>query len=69
VSGCPRVLRPDRRHDGDMAKLTDKIAKFARSQRGQRLLRKAEEYAGRPENQRRLAQLRDRLTRRRSQGR
>jgi len=52
-----------------MAKLTDKIAKFARSQRGQRLLRKAEEYAGRPENQRRLAQLRDRLTRRRSQGR
>jgi hypothetical protein len=48
-----------------MAKLTDKIAKFARSQPGQRLLRKAEEYAGRPENQRRLARLRDRLARRR----
>lgn len=44
-----------------MTKLTDKIATFARSPRGQRLLQQAQAYAARPENQRRLARIRERL--------
>jgi len=53
-----------------MAKLTDKIARFARSPRGRRLLQRAQDYAARPENQRRLAELRERLAaRRRTSGR
>ena len=49
-----------------MASITDKIMKFTRSPRGQRLVQRAQQYATRPENQRRLAQLRERLARRRS---
>jgi hypothetical protein len=48
-----------------MTSLTDKIARFARGRRGQQLMRQAQEYAGRPENQRRLAKLRERLASRR----
>jgi hypothetical protein len=44
-----------------MSSMTDKIAKFARSQQGQRLVHKVQQYVTRPENQRRLAQLRQRL--------
>jgi hypothetical protein len=44
-----------------MSSMADKIAKFARSQQGQRLVHKVQQYVARPENQRRLAQLRQRL--------
>jgi hypothetical protein len=48
-----------------MASITDKIMKFTRSPRGQRLVQQVQLYAARPENQRRIAQLRERLARRR----
>ena len=65
VSGFARVFHPAGGHSGVMASITDKIAKFARSPRGQQLVRQAQEYAARPENQRRLARLRERLAARR----
>jgi hypothetical protein len=52
-----------------MASITDRIMKFARSPRGQRLVRQVQRYAARPENQRRLGQLRERLGRRPPGGR
>jgi hypothetical protein len=44
-----------------MSSLANKIAKFLRSPRGQQFVGKVRQYASRPENQRRIAQLRDRL--------
>jgi hypothetical protein len=44
-----------------MASIGQRIEKFLRSPRGQQLIVKAREYASRPENQRRLGQLRERL--------
>lgn len=47
-----------------MASITDRLAKFARSQQGQRAIAKAKEVAEKPENRRRVEQLRERLVRR-----
>jgi hypothetical protein len=41
--------------------ISHKIAAFLRSRNGQRLVQQAQRFAARPENQRRLAQLRQRL--------
>jgi len=48
-----------------MSRIATRIATFLRGSRGQRLVQKVERYAARPENQRRLAQLRQRLADRR----
>ena len=39
----------------------NKIASFLRSRNGQRLVERAQRFAERPENQRRLAQIRERI--------
>ena len=65
TSGRRRAGARSRGHRRGMASITDKIMKFTRSPRGQRLVQQAQQYAARPENQRRLAQLRERLARRR----
>lgn len=48
-----------------MAKLFGKIAAFVRSPQGKRLINQAQEQAAKPENRRRLEQLRQRMTRKR----
>ena len=45
--------------------MRDRITEFTRSPRGKRLLHNAQRYAERPENQRRLAQVRTWLASRR----
>jgi hypothetical protein len=45
-------------------KLGQKLAAFVRSPRGQQLAGQARQFAAKPENQRKLAQLRNRLTKR-----
>ncbi|HVQ90999.1 MAG TPA: hypothetical protein VMU51_08175 [Mycobacteriales bacterium] len=42
-----------------------KLTEFIRGPRGQQLIHKAQRYAAKPENQRRIAQLRARLAARR----
>ena len=39
-----------------------KLTEFIRGPRGQQLIQKAQQYAAKPDNQRRIAQLRARLT-------
>jgi hypothetical protein len=48
-----------------MASITKRIKDFARSPRGQQLLDQAKEQANKPENRRRLEELRRRYTKRR----
>lgn len=48
-----------------MASLTRKIAEFARSPMGRQIAARAKEYAARPENRRKIEELRARLTKRR----
>lgn len=44
-----------------MARLTDKIARFIRSPQGQKMIAEGKRFAAKPENQRKLEQLRQRL--------
>jgi len=48
-----------------MANLIGKIARFIRSPQGQRLISEAQRQAAKPENRRKLEQLRQRVARRR----
>jgi hypothetical protein len=48
-----------------MAKLIDKIMRFVRSPQGQRMIAEAQRQAGKPENRRKLEQLRQRMIGRR----
>jgi Zn-dependent M32 family carboxypeptidase len=48
-----------------MASITKRIKDFARSPRGQQLIEQAKEQANKPENRRRLEELRRRYTKRR----
>jgi Zn-dependent M32 family carboxypeptidase len=48
-----------------MASITKRIKDFARSPRGQQLIDQAKEQANKPENRRRLEELRRRYTKRR----
>jgi hypothetical protein len=45
-----------------MTSLTRKLSEFAKSKRGQQVVHQAQEYARKPENQRKIAQLRERFT-------
>jgi hypothetical protein len=47
-----------------MTNMTQRLIQFLRSPRGRRLAEQAQQFAARPENQRRLQQLRRRLDRR-----
>lgn len=47
-----------------MVSITDRLARFARSPQGQRAMTKAKQFAEKPENRRRVEQLRERLVRR-----
>jgi hypothetical protein len=51
--------------DGPMASITKRIKDFARSPRGQQLIEQAKEQARKPENRRRLEELRRRYLKRR----
>jgi len=53
-----------RGHRRSMTTMTQRLLKFLRSPRGRRLAQQAQQFAARPENQRRLQQLRRRLDRR-----
>jgi hypothetical protein len=55
--------RPGR--DGLMASIAKRIKDFARSPRGQQLIEQAKEQASKPENRRRLEELRRRYMKRR----
>jgi hypothetical protein len=48
-----------------MASLIGRIAKFARSPQGRRLASKAQEFVSKPENRRKINDLRSRLAKRR----
>jgi hypothetical protein len=48
-----------------MANLIGKIVRFVRSPQGQRLISEAQRQAAKPENRRKLEQLRQRVARRR----
>lgn len=48
-----------------MASLTNKLAELARSPKGRELADKAKQYADKPENRRKVEQLRERLSRKR----
>jgi hypothetical protein len=51
--------------DGPMASIAKRIKDFARSPRGQQLIEQAKEQASKPENRRRLQELRSRYVKRR----
>jgi hypothetical protein len=51
--------------DGPMASIAKRIKDFARSPRGQQLIEQAKEQASKPENRRRLEELRKRYVKRR----
>jgi hypothetical protein len=55
-----RAIWSDKQGGATMS-ISHKIAAFLRSRNGQRLVQRAQRFAARPENQRRLAQLRQRL--------
>jgi hypothetical protein len=55
------LLRASAGQCGDMSLLANKIANFLRGRNGRRLIEQAQRFAARPENQRRIAQLRERL--------
>lgn len=46
-----------------MASMADRLQKLVRSPQGQKVAEKAKEMAEKPENQRRISQLRERLMR------
>jgi len=48
-----------------MANLIGKLVRFVRSPKGQQLIHKAQQQAAKPENRRKLEQLRQRITRKR----
>lgn len=48
-----------------MPSLMSRIGRFARSPQGQRLARQAQRYASKPENRQKVAQVRQRLMKRR----
>jgi hypothetical protein len=52
-------------HTGGMAKLMSRIVAFVRSPQGQRLVRQAQQQAAKPENRRKLDQLRQRMLKKR----
>ena len=60
-----RAPLADREGDGPMASITKRIKDFARSPRGQQLIEQAKEQARKPENRRRLEELRRRYLKRR----
>ncbi len=75
VSTALRPVRPARQggetfggvrlQEGSMASVTKLIKDFARSPRGQQLIEQAKEQANKPENRRRLEELRRRYVKRR----
>jgi hypothetical protein len=60
-----RAPLSDTGRDGPMASITKRIKDFARSPRGQQLIEQAKEQARKPENRRRLEELRRRYLKRR----
>lgn len=59
------LTRPRQGRDVPMASIAKRIKDFARSPRGQQLIEQAKEQAGKPENRRRLEELRRRYMKRR----
>jgi hypothetical protein len=75
VSTASRPVRPARQggetfgsvqlQEVSMASLTKRIKDFARSPKGQQLIEQVKEQAGKPENRRKLEELRRRYAKRR----